>query len=240
MKKNGFLLKTMGVAAVIGAISFFGGANQASAAFSCSVNASSPGNGTCWNAQDSNSDSTGDFRTDAGWIDRFQTNGRDRIQTNGRDRPTKGGGKKGGGKNGNWDDLDFLTTGLLASQFSTQDAFRAQSPDNVESILEGSDWFGQELTLVGSGDISGKSVSGPIEGNVIYIHTGGFSMAFLYDGIPAFDFFIEGVGKGLSNYRVYNTVSAVPIPAALPLFGAALLGLGYLGRRRKQKAQLSA
>jgi hypothetical protein len=30
------------------------------------------------------------------------------------------------------------------------------------------------------------------------------------------------------------TVSAVPLPPALLLFGAALAGLGWIGRRRKQ------
>ncbi|MEH6525801.1 MAG: VPLPA-CTERM sorting domain-containing protein [Sneathiella sp.] len=37
-----------------------------------------------------------------------------------------------------------------------------------------------------------------------------------------------------------NSISAVPVPAALPLFGAALLGMGFLARRRKQKAALQA
>ena len=35
------------------------------------------------------------------------------------------------------------------------------------------------------------------------------------------------------NMRVH--VSAVPVPAALPLFGAALLGMGFIARRRKNK-----
>ncbi|USG62149.1 VPLPA-CTERM sorting domain-containing protein [Sneathiella marina] len=35
-------------------------------------------------------------------------------------------------------------------------------------------------------------------------------------------------------------ISVVPVPAALPLFGAALLGMGFLARRRKQKAALQA
>ncbi|MEH6525800.1 MAG: VPLPA-CTERM sorting domain-containing protein [Sneathiella sp.] len=44
-----------------------------------------------------------------------------------------------------------------------------------------------------------------------------------------------------SDWRLQSiTVSAVPIPAALPLFGAALIGMGFLARRRKQKASLQA
>ena len=37
-------------------------------------------------------------------------------------------------------------------------------------------------------------------------------------------------GSGRSNYDI--TLSAVPIPPALLLFGSALVGLGYLARRR--------
>jgi spondin N len=40
------------------------------------------------------------------------------------------------------------------------------------------------------------------------------------------------------NFQVARIeISAVPLPAALPLFGAALLGLGILGRRRKNQAK---
>lgn len=39
-------------------------------------------------------------------------------------------------------------------------------------------------------------------------------------------------GYGYSDFD-FTTVSAVPLPAALPLFGAALLGLGFLGRRKR-------
>lgn len=206
-----------GVAAALGGIALLGTAAPAAASYVCSLEAPTAGNGTCWNELDSNSDSSGDFRNDAGWTTRFQTNG--------------------GGSDGDWSDLTFLTTGLVASQFSTQKAFGAQDPDKIEATLEGSDWFGQDLTFVSNGDISGKDWTSTIGGNVVYIHTGGFSLAFLFDDIPSVDFFIDGVGKGLSNYRIYTTeISAVPLPAALPLFGAALIGIGYLGRRRKKKA----
>lgn len=40
------------------------------------------------------------------------------------------------------------------------------------------------------------------------------------------------------NFQVARIeISAVPLPAALPLFGAALLGMGILGRRRKNQAK---
>jgi len=43
-----------------------------------------------------------------------------------------------------------------------------------------------------------------------------------------------------SNPGTFNLatiqISAVPLPAALPLFGAALLGIGFLGKRRKKNA----
>ena len=37
-----------------------------------------------------------------------------------------------------------------------------------------------------------------------------------------------------------GTVSAVPLPAALPLFASGLAGLGWLSRRRRKQAQASA
>ena len=40
----------------------------------------------------------------------------------------------------------------------------------------------------------------------------------------------------LSPTSVTVSVSAVPIPAALPLFATGLVGLGLLGWRRKKKA----
>jgi len=44
----------------------------------------------------------------------------------------------------------------------------------------------------------------------------------------------DNIGPVVDDVEV--KISAVPVPAALPLFGAALLGIGLLSRRRKAKA----
>ena len=44
-------------------------------------------------------------------------------------------------------------------------------------------------------------------------------------------FAVEGTAYKVSQYP---TISAVPLPAALPLFLSALAGLGFVGRRRRQ------
>jgi len=47
------------------------------------------------------------------------------------------------------------------------------------------------------------------------------------------------VANVVPTYWTYNNaaqVTATPIPAALPMFGAALVGLGGLARRRAKKA----
>lgn len=44
---------------------------------------------------------------------------------------------------------------------------------------------------------------------------------------------LDAFGYAYSDFE-FNSVSVVPLPAALPLFGAALLGLGFLSRRKNQ------
>jgi len=52
-----------------------------------------------------------------------------------------------------------------------------------------------------------------------------------------FDFkYLLAKGSDWQFYIDSITVSAVPLPPALLLFGAALGGIGFLGRRRKEKA----
>ncbi|MCG8492842.1 MAG: VPLPA-CTERM sorting domain-containing protein [Sneathiellales bacterium] len=43
-----------------------------------------------------------------------------------------------------------------------------------------------------------------------------------------------GYGYVYSDFE-FTSISVVPLPAALPLFGAALLGLGFISRRKRQQ-----
>lgn len=49
--------------------------------------------------------------------------------------------------------------------------------------------------------------------------------------------FSEGSYYGNFSFDVAN-ISAVPLPAAFPLFGAALIGIGLLSRRKKHQANM--
>ncbi|MEH6525323.1 MAG: hypothetical protein V7723_04570 [Sneathiella sp.] len=96
--------------------------------------------------------------------------------------------------------------------------YRIADADNDESI------FKDEVTGVKK------------DGWVQYIETFSLSEA------TNVAFWFEATGKQdtYGGYLDDVRLSAVPIPAALPLFGAALLGMGFLARRRKQKTALQA
>ena len=47
---------------------------------------------------------------------------------------------------------------------------------------------------------------------------------------------IVGDGFVIASIELEGDISAVPVPAALPLFVSALAGMGFLGWRRKRIA----
>lgn len=59
-----------------------------------------------------------------------------------------------------------------------------------------------------------------------------FSLAA--DADVTINFWADGSENTLGGYLDDVRISAVPLPPAVLLFGASLLGLGWLGRRRKQ------
>lgn len=216
-----FKVLGFGAAAVIGAAMLLGATNSATAAtYTCNsaTAGGGPGNGTCYN-DGTQGNPTGDFGDNTDWSNAFGfwTLSYASIYPN----------------SANFDESQF---GSPANK-----AVGGQSAANVEIVMESADWFGKEFFLVGQvDDIGGQTglLSTALKGNLYYLHAGNNAMAWYFDDIQdGFDVTSGSDANGWSNLRVYSTIAAVPIPAALPLFGAALLGLGILSRRRKNKTQ---
>jgi len=130
----------------------------------------------------------------------------------------------------------------------------SQSPANVETALESADWFNTPLTFVGGGACgaspafangcsafdngggnSNKGGSSTFEANVFGIHYGNNFIAVLYSDLVS-TFEINGLRNGVSNIYAFTTVTAVPLPAAVWLFGTAILALLGITRRRRTSA----
>ncbi len=118
-----------------------------------------------------------------------------------------------------------------------------QNPSNIESLVEGlfklpSKGTGS-LQLVGDGDLkNAKSGSFKVGASFDYlaVHYGRGELVFHWDKPLAANtvFDIAGLPRGLSNYRAFSSISAVPEPAT---YGMLLGGLGlmaFVARRRKQ------
>ncbi len=130
----------------------------------------------------------------------------------------------------------------------------AQNPANVESKLESAAWFNQPLTFVGGGACgaspafangcsafdngggpSNKGGTSTFEANVFGIHYGNNFIAVLYSDLVS-GFEINGLRNGVSNIYAFTTLTAVPLPAAVWLFGTAILALLGVTRRRRMAA----
>jgi len=96
------------------------------------------------------------------------------------------------------------------------------------------------ITFFGTGGqtlgiLSLDSIKGDVTDNGDGTFFANFTSNFPITSI-AFD--LTGQGAKLLVDQV--AISNVPIPAALPLFGAAIAGLGAMGKRRRNKAALAA
>lgn len=209
MKKLSVIFFTL----VIALLGFLSSHDSLAATFSCSEGAAAPKveKGDCYNALEIEGNPTGDFRDGTTWKTDFL--------------PAWGALTINGGANG-----------FSASQFAAgNDAVGNNSAANVENVLEGTDWFGQDLVLVGQDDAIGGAnpYSSDIDANLYFFHFGGGYMAFFFDSVQS-GISIRGAAKGLSNLRAFN-VSVVPLPAAFPLYGAGIVLLGFMGWRKNRQ-----
>ena len=101
--------------------------------------------------------------------------------------------------------------------------------------------YNGSLTLVSNDDALDGGTTGSFNFgnnlvNYLAVHYGqGESLFYFANGVSQFDLsFIQG-NFGLSNYRAYgdDSPSAVPVPAAVWLFGSVLFGFAAFSKRRK-------
>lgn len=162
----------------------------------------------------------------------------------------------------NWNNVDYLTPSLYFlnpsgyqngvvspgnvafNAYAALGGFSANSPFTLYGIFMTAAWNnGLSVTIDGYSDAGGSNLidtktvtldaTGPtlvsfnwsgLE-DVTFVGTGGTSAGFPGAGTHVAIDEIEG-----------NRVSPVPLPAALPLFGVALAGVGFFGRRFRKTA----
>lgn len=134
-----------------------------------------------------------------------------------------------------------LTFTYLGSEAGHTNLFRIPSPSQV---------FKTKLNLVGDqaqlNNVSGGLLNfsffdlvaclGIKNGEGSYDHKNAIGV-FMESAMSAILLFNDlGNDKDYDDMAVRVQISAVPIPAALPLLATALAGMGYVARRRKTKA----
>jgi len=103
------------------------------------------------------------------------------------------------------------------------------------------------LSLVSSGDLTNGQASGPKSGSFnvggtsgfdyLAVHYGGGELVFHWNAPLAAGslFTFAGLPTGISNYRAYSSVTAVPEPATYGMLLGGLALMGMVARRRARK-----
>ncbi len=132
-------------------------------------------------------------------------------------------------------DIDFLS-GAYADAFPGGALF-ANAMDITSAIAGALNASGGPLLACPAPDCTFFKIPFEIVAADLYVEVG----RFLADGSanPWYDFGTEVDSIDFGDVWAVPSVSAVPLPAALPLFSAALAALGLIGRRRRKRAGIN-
>jgi hypothetical protein len=118
------------------------------------------------------------------------------------------------------------------------------------SLSQPAHYFGFQWSQADAGDTitflgaNGKTL-GVVNGTDLLSHSYGSNGSYFANftsNLPIYQIVLSTISTGRGNSFDVNCIeiSSVPVPAALPMFGAAVAGLGALSKRRRRKAAATA
>ncbi|MEH6401952.1 MAG: hypothetical protein V7750_01175 [Sneathiella sp.] len=88
---------------------------------------------------------------------------------------------------------------------------------------------------------SAVTVDYSVLGTAMPSHHGVFDVSALFGGTAIESFNLSAMlGKSIGLQSISYEVSVVPLPADLPLYGAGLVVIGFVGWRKKRKTSATA